>query len=63
MAADKIYKIIEADEDNDGTADITLQHGSKKIVTVYDWKSIVLSWVATTSALFVAGFSLIQFGL
>ena len=61
--ADKIYKIVEADEDNDGNNDITIQHGSKKIVTVYDWKSVLMSWVATTTALFAAGMGVVTFGL
>ena len=60
--ADKIYKIVEADEDNDGKNDITLTHGSKKIVTVYDWKSVVMSWIATTTALFAAGMGVVTFG-
>ena len=61
--ADKIFKIIEADEDEDGTNDITISNGSKKIITVYDWKSVIISWVATTTALFAAGMGLITFGL
>ena len=60
---EKIYRVIEDDIDNDGTNDITIAHGSKKIVTVYDWKSVVLSWVATTTALFAAGMGVVTFGL
>ena len=61
--ADKIYRIIEEDADKDGSDDITISHGSKKIVTVYDWKSVLVSWVATTTALFAAGMGVITFGL
>ena len=61
--SDKIYRVIEEDADNDGTNDITIAHGSKKIVTVYDWKSVVLSWFATTTALFVAGMGVITLGM
>ena len=60
---DKIYRVIETDEDNDGKNDITIAHGSKKIVTVYDWKSVILSWFATTTALFAAGMGVVTFGL
>lgn len=62
MSDEKIYKLVEADEDNDGKNDITIKHGSKKIVTVYDWKSVVLSWIATTTALFAAGMGVVTFG-
>ena len=61
--ADKIYRVIEDDIDNDGTNDITISHGTKKIVTVYDWKSVILSWFATTTALFVAGMGVITLGM
>ena len=63
MASEKVYRVIEDDIDNDGTNDITIQHGSKKIVTVYDWKSVIVSWIATTTALFAAGMGVVSFGL
>ena len=61
--ADKIYKIVEADEDNDGKDDITIMHGSKRVVTVYDWKSVILSWFVSTTALFAAGMGVVTFGM
>ena len=61
--ADKIYRVIEADEDGDGKDDLSIVHGTKKIVTLYDWKSIVLSWITTTTALFAAGMGVISFGM
>ena len=63
MTTEKIYRVVADDQDGDGKQDLTIQHGSKKIVTVYDWKSIVLSWFATTAALFVAGMGVCTFGL
>ena len=61
--ADKIYRVVEDDLDGDGSNDITIARGSKKIVTVYDWKSVIMSWVATTTALFAAGMGVVTFGL
>ena len=63
MAAEKIYRVVADDQDGDGKEDLTIQHGEKRIVTLYDWKSILLSWVVSTTALFAAGMGVVTFGL
>lgn len=60
---EKIFRVVEDDIDNDGKNDATIMHGGKKIVTVYDWKSVVLSWFVSTTALFAAGMGVCTFGL
>lgn len=62
MATEKVYRVVADDQDGDGKEDLTIQHGGKKIVTVYDWKSIILSWIATTTALFAAGMGVVTLG-
>lgn len=64
MTKEKVFRVVETDADNDGeNDDITIMQGERRIVTVYDWKSVVLSWIATTTALFVAGMGVISFGM
>jgi len=63
MAAEKIFRVVMDDQDGDGKQDMTLQQNGKRIVTVYDWKSILLSWVVSTTALFAAGMGVVTFGL
>lgn len=60
---EKIFRVVEDDADNDGKDDITIMHGSKRVVTVYDWKSVILSWFVSTTALFAAGMGVCTFGL
>ncbi len=62
MAAEKIFRVVMDDQDGDGKQDVTLQQNGKRIVTVYDWKSILLSWVVSTTALFAAGMGVVTFG-
>ena len=62
MAAEKIFRVVMEDQDGDGKQDMTINHGDKRIVTVYDWKSILLSWVVSTTALFTAGLGVVTFG-
>ena len=62
MAAEKIFRVVMDDQDGDGKQDMTLQQNGKRIVTVYDWKSILLSWVVTTTALFAAGMGVVTLG-
>lgn len=59
--ADKIFRIVEEDINDDGKDDITISQGGVPIITFYDWKSVLMSWISTTSALFVAGVAIIQF--
>ena len=63
MAAEKIFRVVMDDEDGDGKQDMTLQQNGKRIVTVYDWKSVILSWIVSTTALFAAGMGVVTFGL
>ncbi len=63
MAAEKIFRVVMDDQDGDGKQDVTLQQNGKRIVTVYDWKSVVISWVVSTTALFAAGMGVVTFGL
>ena len=63
MAAEKIFRVVMDDQDGDGKQDVTLQQNGKRIVTVYDWKSVVLSWIVSTTALFAAGMGVVTFGL
>jgi len=60
---EKVYRVVADDQDGDGKQDLTIQHGDKRIVTLYDWKSILLSWVVSTTALFAAGMGVVTFGL
>jgi hypothetical protein len=62
MAAEKIFRVVMDDQDGDGKQDMTLQQNGKRIVTVYDWKSILLSWVVSTTALFAAGMGVVTLG-
>lgn len=59
--ADKIFRIVEDDVNDDGKQDITITQGGTPIITFYDWKSVLISWLSTTSALFVAGLGILQF--
>ena len=63
MAAEKIFRVVMDDQDGDGKQDMTLQQNGKRIMTVYDWKSVVISWVVSTTALFAAGMGVVTFGL
>jgi len=63
MAAEKIFRVVMDDQDGDGKQDMTLQQNGKRIVTVYDWKSVILSWIVSTTALFAAGMGVVTFGL
>jgi len=63
MAAEKIFRVVMDDQDGDGKQDMTLQQNGKRVVTVYDWKSVILSWVVSTTALFAAGMGVVTFGL
>lgn len=63
MTTDKVFRVVMDDQDNDGKQDVTIQQNGKRIVTVYDWKSVVLSWIVSTTALFVAGLGVCTFGL
>lgn len=63
MAAEKIFRVVMDDQDGDGKQDMTLQQNGKRVVTVYDWKSVVLSWIVSTTALFAAGMGVVTFGL
>lgn len=57
----KTYRIVCDDIDGDNREDFTLSKGNKKIVTLYDWRSILLSWFCSASALFAAGVGVVQF--
>ena len=59
---EKVFRVVMDDQDGDGKEDVTLQQNGKRIVTVYDWKSILLSWVVSTTALFTAGLGVVAFG-
>lgn len=63
MKADKVFRIVAEDVDGDGNEDMTITHNEKKIATVYDWKSVVISWVVSTTALFAAGMGVVTFGM
>jgi len=60
---EKIFRVVMDDQDGDGKQDMTLQQNGKRVVTVYDWKSVVLSWIVSTTALFAAGMGVVTFGL
>ncbi len=60
---EKIFRVVMDDQDGDGKQDVTLQQNGKRIVTVYDWKSVILSWIVSTTALFAAGMGVVTFGL
>ena len=62
MTGEKVYRGVMDDQDGDGKQDVTVQHGDKRIVTLYDWKSILLSWVVSTTALFAAGMGVVTIG-
>lgn len=62
MAAEKIFRVVMDDQDGDGKQDVTVQQAGKRIITIYDWKSVVLSWIVSTSALFAAGMGVVTFG-
>lgn len=57
----KTFRLVEEDVDHDGRNDLTFTIGNKPAMTVYDWRSMFLSWVATTTSLFVAGLGILQF--
>ena len=63
MTGEKIFRVVMDDQDGDGKQDMTLQQNGKRIVTLYDWKSVVISWVVSTTALFAAGMGVVTFGL
>jgi len=63
MAGEKIFRVVMEDQDDDGKQDLTVQQNGKRIVTLYDWKSVVISWVVSTTALFAAGMGVCTFGL
>ena len=62
MTGEKVYRVVMDDQDGDGKQDVTVQHGDKRIVTLYDWKSILHSWVVSTTALFAAGMGVVTIG-
>jgi hypothetical protein len=63
MKADKVFRIVSEDIDGDGNEDLTVTHNQKKIATIYDWKSVVISWIVSTTALFAAGMGIVTFGM
>lgn len=58
--ADKIFRIVEEDVNDDGQKDLTIKHADQPIVTLYNWRTAAIGWIATTTSLFVAGFGLLS---
>ena len=58
--ADKIFKLVEEDLDEDGQKDLTIKRADQPIITLYNWRTAAIGWLATTTSLFVAGFGLLS---